>query len=176
MALIVEDGTGKTDSESYLSVADADTYIAKFLDDPAAWTSLSPALKETALRKGTRYLNDVYGLRWLGSRTNVDQALHFPRSGIVDYDGFIIEDDEMPRELGDATAEAALRSVTETNGLLPDITETGSLKRKKLVAGPLESEKEYVGGTRLESKIYTTIERLLDRLVTGRNVVIVERA
>lgn len=54
MALIVEDGTGLADAESYLSVADADTYHADRNNE--AWQDYSTAEKEAALRKATQYI------------------------------------------------------------------------------------------------------------------------
>ena len=42
MALTHEDGTGKADAESYLSVTDADTYHTAH-GDPAAWSGATTA-------------------------------------------------------------------------------------------------------------------------------------
>ena len=50
MALIVEDGSGKLDSESYISVADCTTYCTAH--GLTAWTG-TDAAKETALRNAT---------------------------------------------------------------------------------------------------------------------------
>ena len=49
MSLIVEDGTGKSTSESYISVADASTYFAARA--VTSWAALATdALREAALR------------------------------------------------------------------------------------------------------------------------------
>ena len=69
MVLIVEDGTGKADAESYLSVADADTYHTKH-GDSADWDGASTGDKEEALRMGTQYLDATYNTLWIGSRAN----------------------------------------------------------------------------------------------------------
>jgi hypothetical protein len=72
--LIVEDGTGKPDAESYLSVDDANAYFAKF-GNPA-WSGEVPDL-ERALRRATQYLDSEY--RFKGSKLTTTQALEWPR-------------------------------------------------------------------------------------------------
>lgn len=77
MALIVEDGTGLPDAESYASVAAADAYLVA--RGNVAWGALSQGAREAALRKATDYLGDAYGQRWLGWRLTTTQALDWPR-------------------------------------------------------------------------------------------------
>ena len=67
MSLIVEDATGLSTAESYLSVANADTYHASYTGS-TAWSGASTGTKERALRRATQYLDSVYGGRWLGER------------------------------------------------------------------------------------------------------------
>ena len=66
MSLIVEDGTGKSNAESYISVADADTYHSN--RDNTDWAALTTAEKERLLRIATDYMVAVYRLRWDGYR------------------------------------------------------------------------------------------------------------
>ena len=103
MSLIVEDGTGLPNSESYISVLFADEYHAK--RGNAAWTALDSAAKEAFLRRGTEYIDAVYTFK--GHRLTDAQALAWPR----DVAG-------VPVAVQRATAELALRSI---NGdLIPD--------------------------------------------------------
>lgn len=72
MALIVEDGTGMPDADSYISLTDAREYAAKYgytlpTDDTEA---------EVALRKGAVNV-DVNSIK--GSKLSSEQALEFPR-------------------------------------------------------------------------------------------------
>jgi hypothetical protein len=119
MALIVEDGTGKSDAESFISVADATTYHAA--RGNAAWAALaSDTLREQALRKATDYMEEVYRLRWAGSRTTSVQSLSWPRAFVpvpdspnyfAGYPGFI-PDNVVPLAVAQACAELALFSTT----------------------------------------------------------------
>lgn len=64
MALIVEDGTGLPNAESYISVVDTDAYLeARGL---SGWASLEVADKESASRRATYYMSAYYGLRRKG--------------------------------------------------------------------------------------------------------------
>ena len=56
MALVVEDGTGKTDADSYLSLVDADAYNLAH-SASTDWNGAVEAVKEKALRLATQYLD-----------------------------------------------------------------------------------------------------------------------
>lgn len=76
MAIVVEDGTGLLAAESYISVADADAYLAAM--GRTAWSAAGAPAKEVALRKATQYIDVNYKFR--GARVKGDlQALEFPR-------------------------------------------------------------------------------------------------
>jgi hypothetical protein len=108
MALEVEDGTGKTDAETYISVADASTYFTA--RGNAAWGALaSDAIREAALRKATEYMTGQYRTRWQGARYTEDQALDWPRQGVV-RDSWAVGYDEVPVEVQRACAELALKA------------------------------------------------------------------
>jgi hypothetical protein len=74
--MIVEDGTGRADAESYVSVADATDYFTRF-GNPA-WSGEVPDL-EAALRRATQYIDAEY--RFKGCKLNDTQALQWPRDG-----------------------------------------------------------------------------------------------
>jgi hypothetical protein len=80
MALIVEDGTGKPDAESYASAEDLVLYAGKFgvaipADEPA---------QEALLRRAALAMD---GMKWKGRKTNSEQALSWPRRSVeLDYE------------------------------------------------------------------------------------------
>ena len=119
MSIIVEDGTAKTDSETYISVADADAYFAA--RGVTAWDALDNTdQKEPALRLATEFMTQEYRSRWKGVRLEETQALDWPRQGVV-LDSWSVGTDEVPVEVQRACAELAYRSTTET--LSPDLTQ-----------------------------------------------------
>jgi hypothetical protein len=109
MALIVEDGTGKTDSDSYISAVDfrawADS-LGEGDDLPATDAELEALL-----------LTAMYPLEaecWLGKRTYPEnpQALSFPRTGLA-YDGVSVPPDSVPQQVIDAQSSYALTANAE---------------------------------------------------------------
>lgn len=130
MTLIVEDGTGLSTAESYISVAGADTRHTNLGN--AAWTG-STAVKEAALRNATVYLEQAYRTRWIGNRNIYTQALSWPRWN-AQVDGFPVRTDAVPPEVANACADLALKALAgELNADL-----TRAITREKV--GPLETD------------------------------------
>lgn len=162
MALTVEDGTAKSDADSYLSVADADTYNTNYTGS-TDWSAASTAAKEIALRQATQYLEVHLDGNWRGFKFTSTQALAWPRSSAADNEGYYYDTDEIPQRLKDAVAELAERIVSGDT-LLADQTSPGIIKRKSIKAGPVERDIEYMGGLSQVTK-YPKIEDLLTPLV-----------
>lgn len=107
MALVftVEDGTGLSNSNSYVSVEYADDYLQANMHVWPTWDALSVAEKEYLLIWATRYLDQR--VRWNGVKTVLDSALRWPRTGVRDADGNMIDPNTIPPQLKEATAEMA---------------------------------------------------------------------
>lgn len=112
MALIVEDGTGLSNAESFASVAFANTYHTN--RGNALWTG-TDAVKEAALRKATDYIQAKYYPRWGGSRMTDAQALDWPRDYVVrsnSLTGTIYwPNNAVPNDVAVATCILALKSL-----------------------------------------------------------------
>jgi Putative DnaT-like ssDNA binding protein len=159
VGVIVEDGTGLANAQSYLSVADADLYFAEH-SNPTAWTSALTPAKEQALKLATQYMDAVFKMRWKGIRKLETQALDWPRSGVNDRDGYWISQDIVPVPIKSACAEYAVRSLT--NELFPDISvDSGPLTEKRVKVGPIEVEKHFGSGGTLLYRRYSLVEKLL---------------
>lgn len=139
MSLIVEDGSGKSNSESYISVADADAYHSN--RGNATWATLTTTVKEQLLRKSTDYMVAVYRLRWDGYRYVDTQALDWPRLYVpvrdictVNSYQIYVDPNIVPVQVKNACAEFALKANSED--LLVDQTQV--VTREKV--GPIEVE------------------------------------
>jgi hypothetical protein len=132
MSLIVEDGTGtySATAESYISVANADTYFTNRAN--AVWVALTTATKEACLRKATDYMVNEYQTRWLGVRmqSSVNQLLDWPRAyvytepflhGAVGEFPYLVPNNIVPLPVMTACAELAFRA--STMDLNPDLTQ-----------------------------------------------------
>ena len=128
--LIVEDGTGLANSESYISVAYADDYHLKRGNQ--SWGQMSPTRKEQLLRQASDYITYVFGPSFVGIRAVTGQAMAWPRQL---SDGGYLYSLGVPIEVQQATAELAL--VANSTPLLPNQT---SVAKKKVKVGPIEVE------------------------------------
>lgn len=155
MALVVEDGTGNSDAEAYISVADADTYFAA--RGNAVWADLTTEQKEQSLRKGADYMEAQYGQRWKGERVSMTQALSWPRDGVV-VNGFEVPDDEVPQAVARANAEFAVRA--SAGDLLGD----QGAQVKQEVVGPISVT--YADGAR-QGTAYKYVDGLLGAYLQG---------
>ena len=102
--LVVEDGTGKTNSNAYCTLDEADLYHEMRLH-VSDWTGASDDDKEAAIMWATSLLDTL--VTWNGYKYDEDQALLWPRDGVLDRAGYDIDVDEIPQFLKDATAEFA---------------------------------------------------------------------
>jgi len=162
MGFVVEDGTGQDDATSYASVED---FISYFADRGTDYTDTEPEAIQAALIKATDYVEQRFQHRWKGRRNTQEQALSWPRSGVLDRDGAPIATDALPVRLVRAVFEYAKRALTAE--LMPDPTVDPNVKRTKTTVGPISEEIEYSGGAAIQTiKPYPTADRWLNELLT----------
>ena len=128
--IVVEDGTGLTNSNSYISEADFSTYAD---DRGITLTGDTAILLITAM-------DYIEQQPFQGSKYTEAQALVWPRINVV-VDGYTIDSDEIPTLLKDALCEVAIGVDGGNNPLL---NEDRSTKREKV--GDIEVE--YMDGAR----------------------------
>lgn len=126
MGIIVEDGSGLADANSYTDEATLDDYT------DARGIVLSSGDAEAALIRASiaidaRYANSYPGYRKSGR----DQGLQWPRSAAYDIGGWLIRDDQVPLEIIQATCEAAIRELADPNSMMPDLERGGGIESIK---------------------------------------------
>lgn len=154
MAFIVEDGTGKADANSYVSVGTADLYFTE--RGMTTWVG-SVADKQSALVRATDYIDLRFGSKFAGCKATAEQALCFPRKSNV-----------MPIALVKATAEYAMRALGGKALLADPVTdETGNrVKSTSKKLGPMEKKIEYMEGTSATAvKAYPAADLLIATLL-----------
>lgn len=119
------------DYDSYVSVADADVYLAADLQYAAIWSTLTTDQKGQALITATRALDE---LSWLGEKTSSSQALEWPRSstGIT-----TVDDDAVPSDIVSATSLYGV--ILSSDSTLLEQEASSNIKRIK--AGSVELER-----------------------------------
>lgn len=119
MAIVVEDGTGKSDANSFVDLAAYKAYHDLRGNDYSAY---SDAVMNASLVRAGQYLN---AMNFLGYKSNKNQAMCFPRRAQADYysryyyvdefgpgggivvGGYEIGITEIPQPIKDAQCEAA---------------------------------------------------------------------
>ena len=150
MALIVEDGTGLNNSNSYLSNADFLAYCLSRNIDVSAYTET--AIDAALLTCTVDYIDVYYCFR--GEKLNDEQALSLP----TDLVG-------INKDIQNATANGAYLHL---QGLLlideSAINQGGDIKSQQDKLDVLETKTEYIEGTASKSKRDTPImDRLLNK-------------
>ena len=153
MVLIVEDGTGKPNANSFVAVSYFTAYCnargrdfvaASGVQISAGQTADAAAIDakiEAALIRATAYLSESFawqGIRRYGRNNTRFQALAWPRFGVVDREGSHIRDDEIPREILWATCELAWFELQNPDGLQPVFVSHDRVRKER--AGPVSIE------------------------------------
>lgn len=140
MALIVEDGTGLANAESYVSVAYFRTYCTARGHDISDYDDTEI---EQALRRGTEWFEALYSARLPGARVSLTQALTLPQTGLYDARGYAVASNAVPVQVQKAVCEATLRELATPGGLSPDLV-TGQIEKRVRVD---TIEVEYASGS-----------------------------
>jgi hypothetical protein len=161
--LVVEDGTGLANANSYASLTFANDYHR--LRDNVIWINAADHHKVGALIRATDYVDRRW--RFVGSLFNATQALAWPRLEAFDADGND-QSEKVPGVVQEATAEYALRALStasvldSTALLLPDpARDDGFVVGKREKVGPIEEETRFSERIRRPIKSYPNADRLL---------------
>lgn len=138
MALEIEDGTGKENSQSYVDAAEAREFaLARGISLPAAPGGADPDPVEAMLIKAMDYIESLES-RMKGKRTNANaptyyQALSWPRTGVrigCEYDEF--PDDKIPANIAAAQCQAVI-AIQQGFNLQPILDPNARMVKRKKV-------------------------------------------
>lgn len=150
-------------TDTYLSVADADTYWSN--RNNTDWSSATNAEKEAALREATLYIDGAFNFIGYQIITNV---LAWPRDGVLvesgNFAGVNYDNTTIPPQVENATAELALEALTAR--LAPTLARGGAVKREKVDV----IEVEYMDFAP-SGKTFQFAAMLLKPLLSGSKVV-----
>lgn len=123
--LVVEDGTGKDNAESYGSVAEADAFLecGPYAD---VWAALTYGEKACLLKMATRFFDLRF--RFYGQVVGCDQKLQWPRTKNYDSKGCVIPAGTIPDQLKEALFELAGAFAADPDALEAVVEGTGAVK------------------------------------------------
>jgi hypothetical protein len=108
MAVTIDATVGGENSNSYLTLEEAEEYFATRMPAPTNWAATpvpSNDDKSKALITATRIIDQMAD--WKGEVAADEQALLWPREDMVDLKGLDMDNDVIPNELKYATCEFA---------------------------------------------------------------------
>ena len=158
--LIIEDGTGKVDSQSYASADDVRAFAtARGLPVPSSDDAGNTEI-ENVLVVAVDYLETQ--VCYQGKKTSSLQALEWPRKGVY-FDDEAYPDNAIPRSLKTAQIRLVFEVLRGVD-LMPTISGTAADFVVKEKVGPIETE--YADPSKFDGKAtFTAVDALLAPLL-----------
>lgn len=138
--LIPETGANVANSNTYVTVAYADSY--HLLANNTDWSTAETADKELALVKATAAVDLLYGPLYLSQILNNGQSLLFPRYGFYDNHKNLQTQSTIPTCLKNAVCEAALLALAGTD-MFPEVSQNANIKNQSDKVGELSTSVTY---------------------------------
>lgn len=155
MTLIVEDGTAKSDSNTYITIAEFVSYAENQGNTAAAEADEEQI--EPALIRAAQYIEQKWRLMWAGARVDALQSMDWPRRGVAVPDFFdpfydnaftpisfqntyFIPENVVPKEVKEAQSLLALATFGGTSLSTTQLQPSYGRKTKLEKVGSLEVE------------------------------------
>ena len=155
--LVLEDGSGYVDANSYASIEHADNELQTHPDYTLVWYPATSSQKASALINGTFYLDCRF--RWYGWSKTESQSLGFPRTRVYSRRGVVYLPGVIPAELIKATCLVGIKWLSKGT-LFNSLSEKGPAQ--SIAAGitveynPTILNQQFLVGVRM-----TEVEQLL---------------
>lgn len=180
MAFVVEDGTGLSNANAYISVA---YYRAYWTDRGRDVSAQTDEQVQGYIVRATDYAEQRFGQQYKGTRKTLTQSLGMPRTGII-IDGVRISADIVPGTFQMGIAEYAFRA-SKYADLAPDapvpfaregtggttVPAAGAVIAESKKVGPIEKSVEYADPTAASNAwaipAYPAADSLLAPFLTG---------
>lgn len=154
MALVVEDGSGLNNAQSYASVDEAKAYAAA-----RGKTGSIPSKNEdieALLVQATDFV-DTYADKFSGLRVSSSQALEWPRYGATSGD-YLVSSDEIPSSLVNAVCQLVIDAKTGKQDLMPNGEGREVIRMK--VEGAIEFQYAERGAKGVQPQFYKAMSYL----------------
>lgn len=122
--ILVENGTGLVNANAYASSDEVDDILESNIH--SQWSLLDDDTKEKLIMWATRILDER--VRWFGRKMHETAWLAWPRCGVRDKEGFLIDDNIVPRQVKIATALLADHLIAANPELVNTASNLTSLK------------------------------------------------
>lgn len=161
ITLVVENGTGLPDANSYCDLDYAVEYCT--MKGYTDWLKLPENQQKIFIIRGTEFVDNFY--TWKGIRHRQSQSMAFPRDDIYDDDRYPV--DGIPDKLKKACIEAAFLASSSANTLFSTKDENGKVKKQKVDTLEVEYFNAEQSGLSAADVDYKTIYDILNKLLKG---------
>lgn len=169
--IVVEDGTVVSGSNSYTTVSGITTYATDYGLDAWSASDITDTMRVQAVFKSMRYLE---ALAWKGTKYSAEQNLEWPRSGVYDKNGYLVDEDTIPQAVINAQCEIAVLCLPGSGvDLQPTYTRDDFLTEVS-IAGATTEKWNPNGSTR--RPVNTTIMDILKGLIGSSITMPLERS
>lgn len=179
MAFTVEDGTGLSNSNAYVSLAE----FKAFQDDRGfSYAAYSDTQIQQAIVRATVYMGAKYRSRWKGIRVKTTQALDWPRSGVLTDDAkypdpgyrptlwpdltYLVPEDVVPNDIKSACTMLAARELATPGELSEVFLRGGQVASESASGGPASFSKTYAPGAPAAT-VYASVDGTLEVYLQG---------
>jgi hypothetical protein len=154
--LTVEDGTGVSNADAYVAVADVDNWAIAY--GKTGWDALQTSEKEVHIRRATRFADTKYPLP--GTPLTGTQRLFFPVESLT-VRGHPVTG--VPRQMKDAVCELAIISANGTD--LVDSVAARAYTYRSVKVGDVEKAERF--SSKDNQPIFYGVELLLAPLLNN---------
>lgn len=162
MALIAT--VGGASSNSYVTMDEADTYFSTRLS-MEQWIEYTESLQESALLEAAERLDQE---EYLGQIVSHEQAMKFPRYGIIDEESRVVISTTIPQRVKNAQCELALALL-----ISPETFTDGGLEQFSSVSVGQGDLALTIRGGATTAKMPSQVSRLLQPFWAGGQAAII---
>lgn len=162
MALVVEDGTGIDNADSFVTLEATDAFWTA--RNNAEWSGASPQAKEAALRAAADYL--AFAFDWPGQPRSSTQSLCWPRSSAYDRTGDPLPNDEVPVPIQRACFILAREALTVD--LLREVSPDDIVTEESVaISGAVTESRKYDRGYRrgISVRRFSPVDAILSQIM-----------
>jgi hypothetical protein len=128
ITLIVEDGSGRSDANAIVSLAEAKAYWDGRGTSYAAYTD---EVLNAAIVRASDFLANAYV--WQGRKINLRaQTMPFPRYAVTDRENWPVLPNEIPREVKAACCEIALFEAATPGAINPTVVQSEKVRSEQI--------------------------------------------
>jgi len=132
MSITVEDGSGVTSANSYITLATFTDYCYDLGLQTSTGLDLEDEDEEALEKAMLRAMVYIESRDFKGCKADEDYSLEWPRDGVEDRNGYALDNDDIPTNLKNAQARAAYEEYMNVGCLQKNLARGDLVKSEKI--------------------------------------------